>query len=458
MSARSSGLKAKSHLPHTPDLAPNQPVHVDIPKKSKRAAADKDALEKAKPALAPPAKVEAPPAVGRPSVESLESLWRKIDEALVGPSSIETAIGQLSALGFQIATASHDEAQLKKGSFRLSLDAKKIGAHSALKLELEDKEKKKPAKVGVAIEGTVLPAALYQTMKDRVKATEAQFEAAVEKRGKGPLPTNFDDVKALIQSGASEKSRAKEAAQDAEIQAALAQLQAQLQDLKAKGIAPKKVVIYVDGPDGAGKTSTGAIVMQALAAAGYTISAVAFKGPSAEERGQFWLQRFRDKGLPAGDFEAVLWDRGPAGDSVYAPKTAEDVKKMAAEFKEMEKAMAAEGVLMLKLHIFADPEKQAETFGKRLGRQAVADEIERRLEKSGELTEVGKNQLDVVRHKIDGDDFRALVKFDEYQAKFKRFSQAAGMRMLDATDRHPARLQVIDAFSADLSAWGQAQA
>lgn len=459
MSERSSGLRVRSHLPANTEIQTKKSDHVTLPKVGQKQPKDeaKDAFG-GTPIASTEAttKTEAPPTVGRPRAETVDTMWRKIDEALVGQSSLEAAIGQLSTLGFKLVSSKDGDAELKKDGFKLELDSKRIGAHTALKVELEGPEKggKKPKKEGVAVEGTILPPDLWHTMKVRVENTMDEFAAGLKLLGKNPLPTSFDGVKALIDSGRGAKVKEKEAIQDAQIAAALAQLQAQIEDLKAKGIAPQKVVVYVDGPDGAGKSSTGAIVLQALAAAGYTTSAVPFKAPTAAERSQHWLQRFKDNGIPQGEFQAVLWDRGPAGDTVYGPRTPAEVTKMADEFKQMEQDLAKEGVLMLKLHIFADPEKQAETFGKRLGRQAVADEIEGRLVKAGKLTDVGRNQLDVVRHKIDGDDFRALVRFDEYQAKFKRFSKASGMRMIDATKRHDARLEIISAFSSDLSAWG----
>jgi hypothetical protein len=460
VSERSTGLRVRSHLPANTDIQAKKSDHVTLPKvgqKQPKGGTTKDDFGGAPIVpVEPTSKTEAPPTVGRPRLETVDTLWRKIDEALVGQSSLEAAIGQLSLLGFKLHSSKDGDAELRKDGFKLELDSKRIGAHTALKVELEGPEKggKKPKKEGVAVEGTILPPELWHTMKARVEATMDEFASGLKLLGKDPLPTSFDGVKALIDSGRGAKVKQKEAVQDAQIAAALAELQAKIEDMKAKGIAPKKVVVYVDGPDGAGKSSTGAIVLQALAAAGYTTSAVPFKAPTAEERSQHWLKRFKDNGVPQGEFQAVLWDRGPAGDTVYGPRTPAEVAKMADEFKNMEQDLAKDGVLMLKLHIFADPEKQAETFGKRLGRQAVADEIEGRLIKAGKLTEVGKNQLDVVRHKIDGDDFRALVRFAEYQAKFKRFSKAAGMRMIDATKRHDARLEIISAFSSDLSAWG----
>jgi polyphosphate kinase 2 (PPK2 family) len=293
-------------------------------------------------------------------------------------------------------------------------------------------------------------------MTDRFDSTLEAFTEALDHRGKKPLPTEFEALKRFIEGGQSAKDQAKEAAQDAEVAAALAGLQAQIEALQAQGRAPRAVVVYVDGPDGAGKSSTGAIVMRALEAAGYAPGSVSFKAPTAEERGQHWLQRFRDRGVPSGQMQAMFWDRGPAGDTVYAKRSYAEVSKMAGEVKKLEKELAEDGVLLFKLHLWAAPEKQAETFGKRYARREDAQQIAATLEKTGKLTPEIQASLDAIAGKIDGDDLRALVTFDDVQSKFTRFSKLIGAKILDATKRHPARLSVIESFGEALAKFAAA--
>ena len=57
---------------------------------------------------------------------------------------------------------------------------------------------------------------------------------------------------------------------------------------------------------------------------------------------------------------------------------------------------------------------------------------------------------------MDGDDLQALVNFDEHQSKFLRFSKAAGYTVVDATKRHAARLEIIEAFVEQLEAHAKA--
>jgi polyphosphate kinase 2 (PPK2 family) len=397
------------------------------------------------------------PAVGRPRAQTIDSLWKEIESSFAGQSiTLEEAIGKLGDLGFSLKKAHGDEAKLTRGDFEVRLEKKHLGSHGALDVEM--KGPKSAERSGVHIEGTMLPDALYKEMKKSYKETLDDFEDALAAHGHAKLPTEFEALKGFIEAGASKKDQAKEAAQEAEISAALDGILSKLELMKSQGLAPRGIVVYVDGPDGAGKSSTAAIVLRAIEAAGYDSSTVTFKAPTEEERKQHWLQRFRDRGVPEGAGKAIFWDRGPAGDTVYAPRTQAEVKKMAEEEKKMERELAKDDVFLFKLHLFATPEKQAATFGKRLARQRAAERISHELEKHGKLDPNAQAALDEVRHKIDGDDFKALVTFDGVQSKFLRFSKLTGTRVIDATKRHPARLDIIEAFGADLDAFAAAKA
>lgn len=399
----------------------------------------------------PPANaVELPTLGGRPKVETTESVFKQIDGAFASakPESLEAAIGLLGTLGFHVDRAKGDHAKLVRGDFKLRIEDETFGSNFAFRLELDGP--KGVDKSGVAISGATLSEPLFKTMRDKYRDVVETFEAALDANGKKPLPTTFDALKTFIEGAKSEKAKAKDALEDAQVGAKIDALVAKLEDMKAQGDAPKKVIIYTDGPDGAGKSSTGAIVMQALSKVGYTADVAIFKAPTAEEREQHWLQRFKDKGVPNDEDVARFWDRGPAGDAVYGKKSPTDVKKMAKELLAFEKELAQEGVLLFKAHIFADPEKQAETFGKRLARQEAANVIEAKLKSQGKLTDATKDALDNIRNRIDGDDFRALTTFDDVQAGFLKFSKLTGYNVVDATDRHAARLQIIDALQAQL--------
>ena len=408
---------------------------------------------------APAKGVELPALGGRPKSITFEAVWKAVEATLQAapPASLEAAIGAFGELGFSLAKSKDGHAKLRRGDFELHLEADPIGSHPALRLELEGPSRgEKIERTAVEMHGTLIPEKLFDRMQERYEKVYEDFRDAFDDNGKKPLPTTFDKLKTFIDSGKSGKAQAKEEAQDAEVAAAVGELKTKLEQLAKQGRAPRAVVVYTDGPDGAGKSSTGTIVLEALAASGYTTDAVSFKAPTAKERSQHWLQRFRDRGVPTGQLEARFWDRGPAGDAVYGKKTPAEVKVMARELRELERELAKDGVLLFKVHIYADQEKQAETFGKRLGRQSAADVIEAELVKRGKLTPASAAALENIRSKIDGDDLQALVNFDEHQSKFLRFSKAAGYTVVDATKRHAARLEIIEAFVEQLEAHAKA--
>ncbi len=429
-------------------------------------AALADTLGAAPPSLggavrAPSGAVAIPAVGGRPKADTFESQWKQLEATFASakPDTLEAAIGALGALGFTVASAKSDRAKLRRGSFELKLEAESLGAQPALRMELEGPEKagakggKKTERDAVVVGGALIPEKLYARMEDKLEDVLSTFDKALEAHGKKPLPTTFDQLKAFIDGAKTGKAKAKDAVEDAQVEAQLDALTSKLVAMQAAGTAPRNIVVYTDGPDGAGKSSTGAIVLQAISKAGYATDAVSFKAPTAAEREQHWLQRFRDRGVPDGEQTARFWDRGPAGDAVYGPKTPAQVKEMAKELRGLERELADDGVLLFKVHIFADQAKQAETFGKRFARQAAADRIEAALEDRGALTDASRAALDNIRSKVDGDDLRALVGFDAFQAKFLRFSQAADYHVVDASDRHAARLTIIDALSTELDAF-----
>lgn len=379
-------------------------------------------------------------------------LWRATTEALRGLLAEEVKPALLG-LGFEPMLPSKDAAggaRFRYGSLELTVEAQSLGQEPALFVALEDHAAaRKSRRVGEAhcVGPAVLSPATFAGIKARYEEDMAVFEAALAKAKGQTLPTDLAGLKALAALGQSTKKQKKEAARAAEVAQAQAQLTHRLEALAAKGAAPRGIIVYVEGPDGAGKSSTGAIVMKALEEAGYGPRGEVFKAPTEAERKQHWLKRF-ERGIPKQG-EVVFWDRGPAGDAVYGKPSVGKRAVMAKELKSFERDLAEEGILLFKLELFASPEKQAETFGKRLARQAMAGHIRDTLAARGELDAKKRAGLEAIAGKIDGDDFRALEKYEEVQAGFLGFVEATepnSWHVVDATKRHAARLEIIDRF------------
>lgn len=378
-------------------------------------------------------------------------------EALRGVSS-EGVSSALAKAGFEPALDDPMEPgrrRFRSGRFELAVESSALGLEPALLLELSDRLAKKKHRFvdeAVAMGPAILGRETFDRMKARFTEEMARFASGLEALGEGVLPSDLEALKALGAAGQSAKKQKKEAADEAAIALATQKLTARIDAMKAQGQAPKGIIVYVEGPDGAGKTSTGAIVMRAIEDAGYKPRSEVFKAPTEAERKQHWLQRF-ERGVPKKG-EVVFWDRGPAGDAVYGKPTAAKKAEMGKELVAFERALEKDGVLLFKLELFASESKQADTFGKRLARQAMAAQLQGVLAARGGL-DAGKTAgLANIAGKIDADDFRALETYQDVQASFLAFvgqSGPASWNVVDATKRHDARLEIMERFEQALS-------
>ncbi|MCK6550929.1 hypothetical protein L6R52_34140, partial [Myxococcota bacterium] len=299
---------------------------------------------------------------------------------------------------------------------------------------------------GVAVAGIVLGARHWRILAARYDEELARFVRAVEGTRGEKLPSTFEGLKRFVEAGLDPAGAAERTARKAELEARLAALADELTALREQGRAPKGVVIYACGPDGAGKSSTGGIVMKAFARAGYTLRQDSFKAPTPEERAQHWLKRY-ERGVPA-EGEAFFWDRGPAGDVVYGRVDPKTERRMAKELMAFEERLAGEGVLFVKVELHASKDRQAATFGKRLGRQHIADTIGAALEARGRLGPSARRGLDEIASKIEPGDLQALARYGQVQARYEHFIERTEdvepWIVLDATKRHDARLALVE--------------
>jgi len=369
-----------------------------------------------------------------------------IRNALMGieSSSSEAVEQTLQNLGYRL-----DGSHLKKEMGKVRIRPTRMGKKTGHIIEF--KRGKKKFKI-IAFSKSVVSIEQWQTMKTRFDKVVCEFEKAREKNPKSPLPTNLAELKDYLDKGLSKSAQTKDALKEAELQGMLDQLTARLKRLKEQSSGPKGVVVYVAGPDAAGKSSTGAIVIKALQAAGFDCRRESFKAPTADERKQHWLKRF-ERGVPA-DNQAVFWDRGPAGDTVYGDVSKPQIAVMGREFSEFEAKLRNDNILVMKIELFASLDKQADTFGKRLGRLFIAENIRAELQKAGQLTPEAEEGLNQIMTKVDDDDFRALANFEDIQASFLGFAEASSdttpWAIIDATKRHKARLKIINKFSETL--------
>jgi polyphosphate kinase 2 (PPK2 family) len=152
------------------------------------------------------------------------------------------------------------------------------------------------------------------------------------------------------------------------------------------------------------------------------------------------------------DERTVLFkDRFQPGDFVYVGEhTAERAQQMGREFEAYEQHVVDEGALPFKAILWADTKKQSKTFGKRMARGAFADALISELRDRNTLTPDIEQSLLDVKNKVEAADMKAVVSFDETLARYEQFAaEADGVTpfpVIDATDRHAARLDLMQRF------------
>lgn len=387
---------------------------------------------------------------------SAKTLFADVGAALepLGPDATAADLRvALGGLGFGRGQVDEGWVRFSRGKAEVALRPFSIGGLPAAELAVSapGKKKKTKTKRGVFFQGVTFSEKHWSSLQDRYEQEISRFAKAV-RADEGPLPDGFDELKSFLSRGMSPAERNKRADRTAELDAGTDRIAAKLAEMKADGTAPKGVVVYVAGPDAAGKSSTGGIVMAALEKAGFDLGTAVFKAPSAEERAQHWLKRF-ERGVP-DEGQAIFWDRGPAGDSVYGPADDARAAEMGAEMSAFEADLRAQGILMVKVELSANSDKQAATFGKRLARQHIAGKLESALAAQGGLHEEAEAGIAEIKGKLDKADFAAFTAFDEVQSKFMRFvdvsSDVEPWLVIDATKRHAARLELIDGFEQAL--------
>ena len=127
-------------------------------------------------------------------------------------------------------------------------------------------------------------------------------------------PSDLVSLKTFIRTGLVYKKKKRDEAQWSQVMKQLDVLSNKILKMKSKGVAPKGVIIYIEGLDCAGKSSTSGLIMQALKRAGYDISQIQYnKPPTSEERSKPWMWRFKRPSATDGACRntALVWDRGP---------------------------------------------------------------------------------------------------------------------------------------------------
>ena len=278
-------------------------------------------------------------------------------------------------------------------------------------------------------------------------------------------PLDLASLKLFLANGKLGRKRRRNNREAKELQKGIASVANELKDMMTAGkngacTAPKGVILYFEGLDCAGKSSTGGLVEQALRDSGYDVGMVQYnRPPTAEQKLKPWMDRFEVPktsavalAVPKGSGEdggegakataewmkncvdhhhsALVWDRGPAGDFVYNPTYAampqHDRQKRHKEFMDFDKKCFENGILFLKLLFVTNRDSIASTLGKRLAQKKMARDL-RTWHKASRgddsaYGDMGFEGLDEIELHIDPTDF---IAFNSYQKNIRIFTNFA---------------------------------
>jgi polyphosphate kinase 2 (PPK2 family) len=339
--------------------------------------------------------------------------------------------------------------------------------------------------------------------------------------GRNPNPpTDLRALKAFLVEGKFGRERKRNERERRTLQNKVQQVADELKSLmRSKNPdgsckAPNGIILYFEGLDCSGKSSTGGLVEEAMRLAGYNITMAQYnRPPTAEQKLRPWMDRFTVPGatiavaIPQGSeveikketidkcinhsHNAVVWDRGPAGDFVYvsieqrrvtfqplklhiphplrhsishaqgalATATPEERVDRFREFMAFDKEMFEKNTLFCKLLFVTNRDSIASTLGKRLAQKKMAKDLRTWLQASrgGEsgFGDIGFEGLDEISLHIDPTDF---IAFNSYQRNLRIFtnfalntdSEANPWLVVNTGDRFAARMQLLKSFSVQL--------
>jgi polyphosphate kinase 2 (PPK2 family) len=424
--------------------------------------------------------------------------WSAIGNALEtaekgGPLDEGRVAAAFTSLGFVRDTKAEDKAGclvFERDGRSIGVRLHQLGAIRVAEVAVEEGKGKKDGALAeldggdarTFVAGTLIAPKLWEEVVGEFlevldEARNALGQASAQTDDAPLLPVAFGALKDFIKTGTSELQQAEDAKESAELAALQTQIKDKWLGLLSSGKALKGIMLQFDGPDGAGKTSSSKYILKALMEANdelpqdkrWSQSTEIFKAPTDEDKQWVkdgagkdsgiaaWQWRHLMRGVPEAN-EVMIKDRFQPGDFVYVgDHTVERVKKMGAEFEAYEQKIVDEGVLSFKAILWADVDKQAKTFGKRMARGAFAEAILTELERRGPVADDVRASLDDIANKVEGADMVAMTTLEDTLVRYQAFAEAADgvtpFPVINATDRHEARIDLMKHFLGALDAW-----
>ena len=291
-------------------------------------------------------------------------------------------------------------------------------------------------------------------------------------------PTDLVSLKAFIRSGRRTFQQWVDDRRWKEVQREVGKMAKLISKYQKNGKAPSRVILYLEGLDCAGKSSTGMLICNALQKSGYDVNVAQHnRPPTAEQQAKPWMDRSRfeypedmfEYQEDCPDYASLVWDRGPVGDFVYGNMNelgfAEKMKRY-KEFREYDYSCRHNDVLFFKCFFVTDKDKIASTLGKRLAQKKIAQELNVWLDANSSAH--AREGLQEIMAHIDPTDFIAYNNYEENMRKFctvVRNTDIVGhvcgqaesvihyrnpWLVINTSNRHAARLSMMQHFRGKL--------
>jgi polyphosphate kinase 2 (PPK2 family) len=248
-------------------------------------------------------------------------------------------------------------------------------------------------------------------------------------------PDDLASLKFFVRMGRQHFKQRRDNAKFAQVQAQVKRLATKVHRFQKLQQAPQRVILYLEGLDCAGKSSTGMLIIQALQECGFDAKVSQHNRPPTPEQAlKPWMDRSRFE-YPDDMYEewerqqgkvpeniAVVWDRGPAGDFVYGglDKLSIDKKlERYEQFREYDRQCFDDGVLFLKCFFVSDRDTIAATLGKRLAHKQIVRDLRIWLDANSKPHV--REGLDAIAAHVDPTDFVAFNKYDDNLLNFTDF-------------------------------------
>ncbi|GKY96811.1 hypothetical protein MPSEU_000640300 [Mayamaea pseudoterrestris] len=325
-----------------------------------------------------------------------------------------------------------------------------------------------------------------EELADYANACRIQGTWAMPEHKRYPLlskqpspPTDLASLKAFIRNGRQTFKQWIDDRRWREVEREVHKMAKQIARYQKSGKAPKRVILYLEGLDCAGKSSTGLLICNALQRCGYDVQIAQHnRPPTPEQRNKPWMDRSRfqypddmyDQDSEPPDYAALVWDRGPVGDFVYGnldKLSFEEKMQHYKEFREYDYNCRHNDVLFFKCFFVTDRDKIAATLGKRLAHKKIAQDLKVWLDANSSISHAHEGLNEILLH-IDPTDF---IAFNHYEENLHRFSsvvrntdivghvggQANGpihyrnpWLVINTSNRHAARLSMMARFRGKL--------